>query len=332
MKFLICSALMSGDETLLATVDRLVDRASDEVHRIEISDPDQLEESDWFRNARQIRKKFLKLAAASPPKSTTQGIHSKIMMVKDAADLASADKVAHTPLTIIVEDREADGVLLEILIDKLASPELARYWNLAMTATPPAIEIDTAGGVNAMPQRVMRAISDAARQKKQARIFCICDSDDRWPNDPNNQSATAIQNLKLVCEKNEIPIHVLMNRNAENYIPDDVYLAARDKPENIRHLSRFNALLRRSAQQRDHFPIKEGLNQDERAQAVAAGFYAPDEQDDLHLLEERLFPKRPRLLLQVFRDYLTTISAQGLLARDGCNEVVGLLDRITAEL
>jgi hypothetical protein len=323
---------MSGNETVLATVDRLIDRASDEVHRIEISDPDQLEESDWFKNARSIRRAFVKLASSSPPKSTAQGIHSKVMVVKDAEDLAIADKVAHTPLTIIVEDREADGVLLEILIKKLANPELARYWTLAMAATPPAIQIDTAGGINAMPQRVNRAIADAALQERPVRFFCICDSDNRWPNDPGNQSTRVIRQLQSICAQAGIPIHVLIKRNAENYIPDDVYLAARNKPENIAHLNRFDALLRRSAQQRDHFPIKEGLKISERTQATAAGLYASDEHNDLQLLEDRLFPKRPRLLLQVFENYINMISPQGLLARDGCDEVIGLLDRITAEL
>jgi hypothetical protein len=45
----------------------------------------------------------------------------------------TAVKLAHAPLQILVEDRESDGVLLEILVEELGSAELQKLWKISVT-------------------------------------------------------------------------------------------------------------------------------------------------------------------------------------------------------
>lgn len=332
MRFILHpSALNAGDE-VLELIDRLVDRAADEIHLLEVPDADLLMESRWYVGARQTRRRVLAKAVASPPRmrSPLESPHNKIGHVRNLDDARLAAKLAHTPLVILVEDRDSDGVFLGILVEECGSPELQRIWNINGDVTPKAIEIETAGGIDAMPQRIGRAAEDAAREGRPLRMFVFCDRDERWPGDTRNSAD--LQRIDEVCNANDVPCHVLRKRNAENYIPDTVFEAARDDPRNRGHVHRFQALLRRSKVQRDHFPVKDGMTPNERNEATAAGLYTTAEHADLILLETRLFPKRPRLYLQLVNTRRGSFDEPGLRERDGNGEIDVLLGGIAKEL
>ena len=333
MRFVLHALALNGGDELFRFIDRLVDRAADEVHRIEVPDADLLQSSGWYEGARPTRRKILTSAVAVPPRrhTTDPGPHAKQLEVCDTDSARLADKLAHTPLTILVEDREADGILLEILVEELGSPELRSLWACGQAVTPRAIEFENSTGIGAMPERVNRAVSDAKIEGRPPRYFVLCDSDARWPGD-SGPSNRAIAKLRQTCVDASIPLHVLQKRNAENYIPDTVIEAVRDDPNNITNIHRFNALLRRTPVQRDHFPVKDGLSDVERTDAVTTGLYKPHEEADLLLLKERLFPKRPRLLMRLHGERRTDFTGPGFLARDGSGEIGSLLDAIAKEL
>ncbi len=134
------------------------------------------------------------------------------------------------------------------------------------------------------------------------------------------------------CKSYDVPYHVWRKRCAENYIPDEVIEVVRDDPRNLSKEERFNALLRRSPLQRDHFPVKGMLSEKERLEAIAAGFYDKSELEDLILLEERLFAKRPRPLKRLCEERRGSFTAAGLRERDGAGEIDDLLRAIAEEL
>lgn len=253
-------------------------------------------------------------------------------LVVDSSESAlAAKKAAYTPLTILVEDRDADGVLIEIIVQKMASNELRSLWDDAFNAVPAGLEFVTSGGVNAMPQRVSRMLVEAG-STKSLRLVVVCDSDTRWPADPASQSQASIDELQALCTSSGVSCHVLRKRTAENYIPDDVFVAASKIPENISNKPRFEALLRRAPSQRDHFPVKDGMGDAERDAVLKEKFYLADEVDDLALLKNRLFPKRPRLMLQLHSGYIGAFTAAGLRERDGVGELDNLLNKFSVEL
>ncbi len=334
MKFVLHASALNCDDTILVLIDRLVDRISDEVHRVEVPEADLLRESSWYRQARPTRKKILTSAVATPPRraAAERGPHLKVIEVADVESARRAEKLAHTPLVVLVEDREADGVLLDILVEELGWPALRALWERGRTVTPRATEIDTAGGKDAIPQRVERAAGDAAGEHRPLRLFVLCDSDSRWPEDDDPELTGKTDLVRNACAEHGVPYHVWRKRCAENYIPDEVFEEVRDDPRNLNHVPRFNALLRRSSPQRDHFPVKDGLTAKERAAAVDAGLYNATEEADLVLLEERLFAKRPRPLKRLQEERRASFTADGLRKRDGSGELNALLQDLAREL
>lgn len=337
MRFVLHPAALDGEDTLLALIDRLVDRVADEVHQVEVPAADLLLDSRWYATARPTRRKALTSAVATPPRrqhADPRGPHVKRVDVRTIDEATRADRLAHSPLIVLVEDREADGVLLDIFVEELGWPQLATLWRRGHTVTPRAIEPDTAGGIGAMPQRIKRAIDDAEREGRPVRLFVLCDSDARWPGDDkgDDNNKDDVQRVRDVCIDHGIPHHVLRKRTAENYIPDQVFEEYRDDPQRIDHVARFDALLRRSRDQRDHFPVKGGLKPNERESAIAAGLYDISERSDLAQLEQRLFKKRPRPMQQLSNGYRAAFTAAGLRARDGSGEIDTLLADIAKEL
>jgi hypothetical protein len=206
--------------------------------------------------------------------------------------------------------------------------ELKAVWERGRKVTPRATELETAGGKDAIRQRVERAVGNAAQEGRPLRLFVLCDSDSRWPGH-ELPTTTAV---RRACEQHGVPHHILKKRSAENYVPDEVIASAREDPRNLSRRERFHALLRRSPSQRDHFLVKDGMTANERAEALAAGLYDVSEDDDLNLLEQPLFPKRPRPLLLLNQERREAFTTVGLRARDGSDELDALLHAIAQEL
>ena len=108
MRFVVYSAVLNGKDSVLGHLDRLVDRLADEVHLIDVPEMDQLQASSWYRKARATRKKVLLSAVAKPPRvGDARGPHAKAMEVRDAAAARVANRLAHAPLMILVEDLQS---------------------------------------------------------------------------------------------------------------------------------------------------------------------------------------------------------------------------------
>ncbi len=329
MKFILSTSALNDDDSVLSLIDRLVDRLGEEVHRLDVLDLDLLQESLWYQKARSTRREVLMSALAKPPTvvNDRQGPHVKTVEVLDAESARLADKLAHTPLVILVEDRESDGVFLDLVVEELGWPALRALWKNGRKVTPRAAELDTAGGKGSIPQRIERAIGDAAEGNKPHRLFVLCDSDARWPDDDR-----AVAAISEACARGGVPYYIWKKRCAENYIPDEVFEAVREDPRNLNRVNQFDAFLRRSPEQRDHFPVKDGLAAEERSEAIQAGLYNSSEEEDLALLEKPLFPKRPRPFLLLHRERRESFTAKGLRARDPEGELDAVLHAIAQEL
>jgi hypothetical protein len=139
MKFVLqATALNVEDDRVFALIDRLVDRMADEVHLVDMVEADLLEASRWFHGARPTRRKLLMSALARPPRRTEDhpGPHRRVVKVMDAESARTAEKLAHTPLVILLEDRESDGVLLDIVVDELGWQSLRRFGSVAERLRP----------------------------------------------------------------------------------------------------------------------------------------------------------------------------------------------------
>ena len=349
MRFVLHGEALNGPDENLGHIDRLVDRVADELHRVELPDADQLQESRWYQGARRIRQQLLTSAATAPVRRNRQhGLHAKSFEVRSPTDVQTAQKLAHTPLTIVVEDEEADGSMLNVFIEELGSEEMRLLYRVGKAVSPRAIEYYNAGGVGSMPARIERLVSKACEEKRPVRAFVVCDGDQRWPGDTAFETARDIASVRDVCARYGIAVHVLAKRNAENYLPDTVFEALRDRRWNDDERRPFDALLRRTREQRDHFPLRKGLKPKQRQIAIEQGLYRDSEMADLQLLEASVLPSLPTVerqagdasgkskrhrpwkwLPEQHRDAFTAAS---LRARDGRGEIDQLLSAISEEL
>jgi hypothetical protein len=329
VRFVIHAHVLNGDDSVLGLLDRLVDRVADEVHLVDIPELDLLQESSWYQKARPTRQKVVMSALARPPRAANdnRGPHTKTVDVLDAASAGVATRLAYAPLVIIVEDRESDGAFLDIIVEELGEAELKTLWTKGRQVTPRALEIDTAGGKGSIPQRVARAASDAAEEGRPHRLFVLCDSDARWPGD-----GSAGSEVSEICAKHGVPFHILRKRCAENYIPDRVFEVMLEDPRHGSRADHLKTFLRLSREERDHFPVRDGLCVEERSEALKRGIYASFSQGDLKQLENRLFPRRPRVLVLLKDERRDEFTAEGLRARDGEGELEALLYAIAVEL
>lgn len=332
MRFVISGQALNGEDSSLASFDRLVDRVADEIHKFDLPDADLLEESHWYISARSSRKKLMSSMLAMPPVRSADGTHRKTIIVDSSDDIDSAVKSAHSSLIILVEDREADGVFLDLIVSVLGTAPLKELWQRGKSVVPRGYELMSSGGVSAIPQRIARIIQDAVHVGATARVMVLCDSDRRWPDDVAQMSHRKIEEIKGICHDAGIALHVLEKRCIENYIPDEIYAEARKRNVGQDYQDRIDALLRRNKDQRDHLPVKSFLTEDEHKAGEDAGFYQLSERADLDLLKKRIFPKAPRVMIQMDKDYRAHFTEKGLRQRDGRNELDDLLDTISGEL
>lgn len=332
MRFEIASEILDGEDRLLARIDRIVDRLADGVHEVEV-DASRLRSTKWFASTRATRRQLLMQASSTPPvrgRARGRALHSKRYSVNNAVECEVAEKLAHTSLTILVEDREADGRLLELIVDELAPPEMQRVWRAAVS--PPSVRVDSSGGIGSMQARLERALADAHGEGRPARVFVLCDSDRRWPGDEDAEGTKVAIRVRAFCEAQDVPCHVLCKRTVENYIPDQVFRELLDDPEWTSRHATIRALLDLNATQRDHLPIKDGLSTNERERASATGLYNPEDDERLALLEKRIFRRSPRPMVALTDERRGAFTARGMSERDGAGELRVLLDKIFKEL
>ncbi|MEU8128730.1 hypothetical protein AB0B68_16065 [Micromonospora sp. NPDC049049] len=158
------------------------------------------------------------------------------------ADLADHSADLCRPAVLVVENSSSDGGFLHTVACALRHERvltaLERAW----------LEVHSAGGSGEVP-RVAR--EHAVRYRRLVRVVALLDSDSLIPGQrtPNHDQAE-----KLAAE--EIAVHVLALREAENYVPHRV-LAGIGKPKQA---SQKLSLLRRlTPQQRGHLDMKTGL-------------------------------------------------------------------------
>jgi hypothetical protein len=320
MRFVLHRAALDADDAGLRRLDAIIDRCEAGVHRLESPDADLIEDSHWYQEARSSRRRFAKEALALSPRAHNPGEpHRHAVAVSSPQDIPRAQRVALTPLTILVENSRSDGAFLGVLIEACGSSELQAI--CAVNEQPPALQIDSAGGLGEIPALV---------QQHSPRLFVVMDSDARWPGDPGAQPTTG-QKARDACKNNQIPHHTWRKRCVENYIPDAVIEALlADRALTSAH-ARLKTILERTSAQRDHMPMKDHLSTQERRGATRAALYDEARDGAALALYERLAPL-PHELPQLIRERREHFTWDGLLARDGAGEIIQLLAAITEEL
>ncbi|WP_422771853.1 hypothetical protein ACN28C_01655 [Plantactinospora sp. WMMC1484] len=179
---------------------------------------------------------------------TTQATTDPIAVSR--ADLADYAEDLCQRAVIVVENQESDGYFLEtvayVLNHQRILTALRNRW----------VEIGHGGGSDL----VKAALAAGNRFRRVIRVVAVLDSDRLIPRQRtgSHDKATTLQEL-------DIGVHVLVRREAENYVPDRVLAGIGQLAEASARLDRLKHL---TPEQRGHYDMKHGFSRLHRSAEV----------------------------------------------------------------
>lgn len=296
-------------------------------HEWHIDDPDAIEQSLWFQSRPNSLRVMFEKAAMMPSPRRSKRLHRAFLLVGVDAppgSLSPAKAVQfllRIPLKILMENRFTDGTFVDAIISVLADPEIRR-----LKDELDALAYDSQGGNGELKKLVEAVHAEAMRKGLPLRVVVLTDSDGGRA----GQKSRKAGDIEKTCEQFGIRCVVLRKRSIENYVPDEVIREWRDEPAQTTRRPRIDAFLRLVGEQRDHFPVKDGIKKAD-LELYTSGIGHPKlSEDDYKELQQGLGPKFIEILFTKDVDGRVrprpSLTAEALRRRDGAGE----LDRIVA--
>jgi hypothetical protein len=308
-------------------LDLIFQRIFAQIHSIDFSNIETITNSPWYQDGRSLTKsQFLEYITSSP---LTKRTPTKKISIHDPTTLKYIQKSSYTPLKIYIEDREADGIFLDLIFKYLAESSIFSQWEVCQKSSPRGYEYVSAS-INQIKERVERELEDAQQQNRMRRVFILCDSDKRWPNE-TVKTSFSIENF---CKEENLPFHILTKRNLENYIPDEIFQYYSISRDHQKHQQKYQIYLKLTDEEKYYFPIKSGLSEEEYLKAYENGSYKNLSKEDRDALKERLFDKKGRPIKKILQDenLKKLITEKTLLSKNQNNELIDLTTKIIQEI
>ncbi len=309
---------------------RILHTVDDGWHLWEVEDPDLVEASSWYRSrpGDQFLDELLRESVIGAAWSSTHGLHPQLVRVTDRpsgetweleprpAALAVAE-----PLRVVVEDRESDGLFLDVVVRTLGTGELVKLYELQ----PSPLRVESPGGRDKIPRHLETDLQEIEERGYPARLLVLFDSDAPRPGQPSRESERIVER----CEGHGLPHHRLRKRTIESYVPQEALEAWAAEPENHKHRLAISRLRRLSRPQRDHLPktgFSNGLPND------SGDLYEDVPAEDQDLL--RWHPRRTKPFEEAMDRHRDEITARTLRERcgpegsDGRDELDQLLKKV----
>lgn len=301
-------------------LDHIVNRIEDGAHEWSIEAPESLEASDWLRDGRSSLRELFK-DAVKKDAYPRRILHSRSVFVSvnpNSGELSpqQAARYVAKPLCVLVENRFTDGQLLETALDVL-SPEPLQI--LRKNKTPDFIYCDGPGGNGELLKLIQDYVAKAQEDGIPTRIVVFTDSDGKLP----GHVAQKPKEIEAFCKERRVPCLILNKRAIENFIPDEVLNFCDRK-----YRSQVAALIHLTKEHRDHFPIKEGIQDFRELPADEAAFYASVSDAEKKSLGQGLGKK----VIFLLKNHASNVSVEMLQKRDHNGELNKLVQMITDEL
>jgi hypothetical protein len=205
------------DPLACVTLDRLLARADEAGHQLNLWDADLIGESRWIAEGRPTTrdqiKEVLELARCSA--WTSAASMEASYRVADRAEAERALRIANTSLKVLVENRLRDGALLEAAVRLLGPQPLRDLW--INSPSPPVVEVVHAGGIGDMPSFLKAESREARAANLPMRMIAVVDSDRDSANAAPDDKAQAAEAAAIQVGTDAF---ILCKRTGESYIPD----------------------------------------------------------------------------------------------------------------
>ncbi len=254
LRFQIVSPLNENEE--IAAVSRVVNGVKDGWHDWLEPDPGDSRLDPYYAqnptHRELLSKSFTAAVAygAAQVRTLTVVVHGDAPAAEDAWPLEEAVLYLSQPLEVLVENARNDGLFFTACWAVLASRLAAR-----LTAKRPAAVFSQGGGKAEVLQLIQHRTKEALdRRTVPPRLLVLLDSDARYPGHETSES----RQLRDTCGELGIPIALLQKRAIENYVGDDALRDLGTTHADV--LPSVDFLLGITSEQRDHYPIKKGLD------------------------------------------------------------------------
>lgn len=306
-------------------LDRILHRIEDGAHVWDIEDPDALEGTTWLCHARPSLRELFEDAVKNGA-YPIEALHTRRVIVTVDPRLGEltpqqAVRYVAKPLCVLMENRLTDGLLLETVLEFLAPEPLRQLRNRNV---PDLILCDGPGGNGEMPKLVEDYALKAAAEGVPLRVVVFADGDGRFPGHVSEKA----RNIENTCRGHDVPCRILRKRCIESYIPDEVLESWVKAPKNSKYHAQVAAITRLTRDQRDHAPIKKGLQDEEALLRDEKGLYASINPTDRAALRQGLGSR----VIEALKTHKTALSTEVLRRRDHSGDLDDLVQMIVKEL
>lgn len=298
-----------------------------------IDDIEVLRNSEWFKDLRPIYREEIEMYIT---RSVQSSHPSSVLIVSNQSEgyysLIEACEILTKPVTLILENAENDAHFVRALLKnfkrkgKKIEKHLKNGW----------LEFGMGGG-SAIPDFIEakkhRFEQDRDIFPKESfqylRCFVLVDSDKSYLHQPLKPEK---QSLVQYLEENQVPYHILIKREIENYLPEVVFSEIISNDDYIR------CYLELSNIQKDYFDIEKGFNNKRfeqlspEIQSLYEGVSVANKEifrnKKLEMIDgngNKLSVKKelPKLFLS------KSVTQEGLQNRAGSNELQEILEKIS---
>jgi hypothetical protein len=182
-----------------------------------------IKSSDWFKHQRQsnqdqIEEQFV--ASATIPRKLPKFTISEADV--HCFSLTEASEILSKPFTIVLENREYDAHFINTIINNYVEGRLIKeHYNKGWLIFGNGAGNNIVNEINGMKDRFDKNKTEFPKPSSvYIRAFVIIDSDKKYP----STAEVADDKASLLdFIKDNAPYHVMLKREIENYLPDEIY-------------------------------------------------------------------------------------------------------------
>jgi hypothetical protein len=208
---------------------------------------------DWFHHLRpsnkdQIEQQFI--ASATIPKK-----FPKLIIANTDAQyfsLTEASEILSKPFTIVLENREYDAHFMNTIINNYVEGRLIKeHYDKGWLIFGNGAGNNIINEINGMKDRFDKNKTKFPKESTvYIRAFVVIDSDKKYPStvEVADDKVSLLDFIKV-----NTPYHVMLKREIENYLPEDIY---NEIPQNEDFKNAYKTL---NPNQKDYFDLEKGF-------------------------------------------------------------------------
>ncbi len=282
------------NEKHLDLIDKIWHTSKDR-HFLFIGDTENykiIKDSEWYSYLRKSNKEEIDKQVVA---SLNIGRNKKKLLISNqetaAFSLIEAYEMLHKPLTVILENKDYDRHFIDAMVRsfKELGQKIKKFYDNGWLTYENGGGSNIVSVINGLKDRFEKNKSDFPKESQiYLRTLIIIDSDKRFP---INQEVADDKMTTLSIIKQNSDYHVMLKREIENYLPDEIFneIAGNDDFK--------RAYLKLKPVQKDFFDLENGFPHDKNFDKLEEGICSL--YNDISDAEKKTFRKESMQFIKI---------------------------------